>query len=372
MDSGPEQPMTTQSCFRSKTFRGAFLLHLALLGPVWFAGCGKPDDTSTYSKSTSDDVVPVLTIAVSPDGRTIACCNRNGTVTLRDRDTLNPVRTLSFGRRPPVVARFHPRGDSLLVGYYDGSVALWDMKALSAEPVLLGTHDKDVRAAAFSHDGRTAVTGDGAGDLIVWNVDQRLSGYRVLRHQAPIWSLAFSNDDRVIASGGSEGIVRLWDVASGRSPRILAGHQAPIRSLDLSRDGKLLISAGLDSSIRAWDFETGRELWKLNAPGNGVIAAVLSPNADTIAVTTVFSGDVQLWNVASRKLASTIPAHEVMANDVAFTRDGTLVSCGMDGDVHTWLIADEQVENGTRKPAAVSLRDRVPAEFPANRLLAEK
>jgi WD40 repeat protein len=337
---------------RSPQFRRSLLFGAPLLlGSVFLAGCGIQDGASAAAKRKAA-VVPMIAIAVSPDGRTIACCNRDRSLSLRDFSTLKTVRTLTFGNRAPMVVRFHPRGDSLLVGYYDGTVALWDLKSSGSEPAVLGLHDSDIRCAAYSNDGRLAVTGDGVGNIILWHPTAPANGYRIHRHHTAVWSLAFSKNDRQFLSGGSEGGIRVWETASGRSLQAFEGHRGPVRSLAMSPDGKSLVSAGLDSKIRWWDLTDGRELWKVKTRGNGVVSAVLSPDGKSIAAATVFSGDIQVWNVRTRILHSTIPAHETMTTDLKFSADGTLVSCGMDGEVQTWLLpADDQPHDSPRPPA---------------------
>lgn len=339
-----------------------------LLGLVWIAGCGGQDG-KPQGRETGENTVPITSISISPDGRTIACCKRDRTVTLLDRGTLKTVRTLRFGNRVPMVARFQPRGEILLVAYYDGSVALWNVKTAAAEPIILGTHDSDVRSAEFAHDGRTVITGDGGGEIILWNVAERGNGYRVHRHQSAVWCVAFSQDDRRFMSGGSDGMIRVWDSATGRQLRVLSGHTAPVRSLAAGADDTL-VSGSLDSTIRCWNVVDGRELWKVRSPGNGVISTVLSRDGTTIASSTVFSGDIELWNANTRKLTSTIAAHEVMTSDLAFMPDGRLVSSGMDGDIQTWLVPNENRRNVSPRPPAVSLN--LPARStPVSRLAVE-
>ena len=77
-------------------------------------------------------------------------------------------------------------------------------------------HKKQITALAFSSDGRSILSGDGGGHLILWNVTLGLAVKEFSGHLAAVTSIDFSPAGRFVATGSWDNSCRVWDIASGQ------------------------------------------------------------------------------------------------------------------------------------------------------------
>jgi WD40 repeat protein len=345
-------------------FRSLCRLSVLLLGLVAAGGC----QNETGGESAMQNSRPPLNaVAVSPDGRSIACCYRGNPLLIRDAKTLKTIHTLTFGdddRVHPKVARFRPSGQELLVGYVNGTVGIWDLQAPHAKPAILGRHNADVRCAAVSSDGRVAATGDGLGTVLLFDLRTRVRNYRTIHHGSPLWCVAFSADNRHLATAGSSGLIRIWELATGRESRVLNAHRGVVRQLHFTATSGRLLSAGHDGMLRLWNLELGRPIWDVKVDSNGINGFACSPSERTVAVAAIFSGDIELRDLETGRQLSSIPAERLMVNDLAFVSETVVVSAGMDGDAKRWTVPS----NGppaSAEPTVTSRRKSGPLPSPA-------
>ena len=79
-----------------------------------------------------------------------------------------------------------------------------------------GRHDGAVVRAAFSADGRTAVTAGEDSRAIVWNVRRAAAAETLAGHAGQITGLAISRDGRTLYTAALDGKVVIWDLAGDR------------------------------------------------------------------------------------------------------------------------------------------------------------
>jgi WD40 repeat protein len=164
--------------------------------------------------------------------------------------------------------------------------------------------------------------------------------------------------------------------------RVSLGKQAAI-PIALSGDGRWLAAFTFTNSLKIWDL-TGRsptgvlaEPWGFSTSDgqwdwSGAVA--FDPDRQRMAVATT-NGHVQLWNLPSRSLISSIPAHVgaglpgyVSVRGLAFNADGRLLaSIGVDGSVKVWDLDTSQQLHTLSLP---DHPDRVAAFSPDGRILA--
>ncbi|MFZ1551250.1 MAG: hypothetical protein WAV53_07600, partial [Anaerolineae bacterium] len=79
--------------------------------------------------------------------------------------------------------------------------------------------------------------------------------FRLAGHQAPVTAAAFSPDGRFAITGGDTGdpTVRLWDLRTGQTLMTFWGHAAGVRGLSFSADGRHFASAGADGAAQVYD-----------------------------------------------------------------------------------------------------------------------
>ena len=68
---------------------------------------------------------------------------------------------------------------------------------------------------------------------------------------------AFTPDGKRAVSGGADGIARLWDVDTGKELRQFHGHTATILTIAFSADGRRFLTGSHDASMRLWDVDSG-------------------------------------------------------------------------------------------------------------------
>jgi WD40 repeat protein len=156
------------------------------------------------------------------------------------------LRRLEGHQAEPMSVVFSPDGKSALSSGWDHSIRLWDLKSGKELRQFVG-HTETVWWAVFSPDGRRAVSASGtlpgfglpASDCTVriWDVASGKELRRLEGHERAVRSAVFSPDGRRVLSGGQDKTLRLWDVESGKEVRRFEGHTCHVLSVALSPDG---------------------------------------------------------------------------------------------------------------------------------------
>jgi ferric-dicitrate binding protein FerR (iron transport regulator) len=153
-----------------------------------------------------------------------------------------------FGRAESLAVS--PDGTTVAVGYRDGKVRLWDLQTGRLVQVLAG-HTGEVKALAFQPGGPLLASGARDGTVRLWSPTTGAE-VRCLRGPArEVRCLAFAPDGQTLASGHA-GIALLWDVASGQKRSTLKAHKLAITALAYLADGKTLATAGWDRTVKLW------------------------------------------------------------------------------------------------------------------------
>jgi WD40 repeat protein/serine/threonine protein kinase len=263
------------------------------------SGAERPPLPADYSSA-----VQTVSLALAPDGRSLAAGGSNGVVRLWDlaagtrRDPLSASRQATRGgpgwdaltRRPlPVVERsddvralaFAPDGRLLAVVCADGTVQVWDAAAGEVRFLLPGGHE-EAACAAFSPDG-SALAVNRRGDVELWDTATGLLRQTLPRHDEAVLCLAFSPDGALLATGARDRRIKLWDLRSGREAGTLNGHTRPVAALAFAPDGRELASGGWDGTVRLWDLATAQELLTLEGHAGKVHGVAFSADGRTLA-----------------------------------------------------------------------------------------
>jgi serine/threonine-protein kinase len=164
-------------------------------------------------------------IAVSPDGKTLAVGgsgNEGGRTILRDLATGKRVATLTDpGANSPVFSlvvsvAFSPDGKTLATGDSSGSTYLWDLATGTVIATLTDPgRNSSVESVAFSPDGKTLAAGDSEGVTYLWDLATGTVIATVAdpgRH-VTVLSVAFSPGGTMLATGDSNGGAYLWKLS---------------------------------------------------------------------------------------------------------------------------------------------------------------
>jgi RNA polymerase sigma factor (sigma-70 family) len=295
-------------------------------------------------------------LTFSSDSRRVATASWDGAVRLWEAATGKLLRRWEvFG---PVA--FTPDGRTLIRGgWSDGEVRFLDVTTGKVTRQFKA-HPKNVSSLALARDGKLLVTAGGDGFLRLWD----LATGRMIQdfggqQKGHVWGLALSPDGRSLASIHDGKTVRLWDTATGKPVREHE-EQGQIQGIAFSPDGKFVASSfrsaavAEDQFIRLRDAATGIEIRRL--PGNNLRPLehlAFSPDGRTLIVGGQSYKDLYLWEVATGQLRRQFSGHQGHLARLAFSPDGRMMASGSsDGSVLIW---DAAGRRSRLAPAAAPL-----------------
>jgi WD40 repeat protein len=255
------------------------------------------------------------------------------------------------GQRSPVLAvAFSPDGKTLATGGVDNIIRLWDLSSLKTdfveitkEPIVLKGHAAAVQALAFGKDANTLASAGADRSVILWDIKAGTPKVLPAEHTAVVKALAFSDDGKTLASAGADSTLVIWDAVKGAKRQSIKTAYQAIAGLTMSPDGKTLCSAGVEvrsgeehGILRFWNAGDGKEMHKPIAHGAGILAVAFAPDGKTVA-----SGGkdrvIRSFNIETGKETRKWIGHLAYVTALAYARDGSaLVAGDLNQTVKIW------------------------------------
>ncbi len=280
----------------------------------------------------------VLSVAYSPDGKTLATASDDNTARVWDRATGKLLLTLQGHTIIVTSVAYSPGGKTLATASYDNTARVWDVASGKLLLTLTG-HTSGVRSVAYSPDGKTLATASRDRTARVWD---RATGKLLLTlqgHTSSVQSVAYSPDGKTLATASWDYTARVWDAVSGKPQLTLTGHTSWVSSVAYSPDGKTLATASDDKTARVWDRATGKLLLTLTGHTSCVRSVAYSPDGKTLA-TASWDRTARVWDRATGKLLLTLQGHTWFVTSVAYSPGGkTLATASGDHTARVWDVA---------------------------------
>ncbi|KAJ8582306.1 WD40 repeat-like protein [Rhizopogon salebrosus TDB-379] len=275
----------------------------------------------------------------------VVCVSSDGTMRKWDCDKRLPVGEPWEGEGGGVLSlALSPDGKTIACGRMQGSVQLWDMDGKMLESNFRMDH-RGVKSLSWSPSGSHLASGFNDGIILIREAaNGEVEMKPIHSNQDSVWSLAYSPSGDRIASGGMNQTICIWDSNAGE---LLVG---PIKGLGLgvtsvvwSSDSSKLYSAS-DEFARVFDSVSGTLLHDFEHDGL-VNCIALSPTNNLLAC--VGYGVAQLWDAETHQPLSQPLNHDSdreLLCCVSFSRDGQYLACGGDDSkVTLWMVTDSDI-----------------------------
>jgi cytochrome c len=197
---------------------------------------------------------PVVALAVSPDGKTLASASWDHTARLWPLEGGQP-RLIEGHQQNVNGIAFTSDGRALVTAGYDLTLRIWPLAggapAITTLPTPLNT-------VAVAPDGEIVAAG-ADGKVYLLSAAGELKG-DVEAAQTPVIAVAISRDGKLVAAAGIRGSVAVVERATRKLQRTLIGPGLPVWSVAFFPDNRTLLTGGADRMIRRWDAVTGEPI----------------------------------------------------------------------------------------------------------------
>jgi serine/threonine protein kinase/WD40 repeat protein len=219
---------------------------------LWNVATGKP--ITTFADPSSQGA---LSLAFSPDGKTLAVGDRDGATYLWNVATGKLIRAPFVDPNSQGIneVAFSPDGSTLAVSDTNGCTYLWNVATGKRITTLIDPSSQGVDAVAFSLDGKTLATGDDNGHIYLWNA---VTGKRTATFKDPdskgADSVAFNPDGKTLAAGDVNGCTYVWSVATGKLVHapLIDPNSEGINEVLFSPNGKTLATGDENGDVYVW------------------------------------------------------------------------------------------------------------------------
>jgi WD40 repeat protein len=284
----------------------------------------------------------------SPNGRFLLIGNSDGSLILKDTETLQEIHSFQkplvkkphfLFQSPESIAAIAFSSDSkiALSFDYENNIKLWDVatgnKIHSFQVSLLWSENNykmmpgtSTPTIIFPPDGHTILLTDydimkrnGIFHLFDTKTGQKINSF--YRRSDKIKAIKFSPNDQIIWSSNEENTLKVWNIKNGNQTSLFPGKTTNVLSAAISNDGNTILSLSqswqqplwidtpqpfnkqITKTVKLENVKTGHEIFSFDIKGTdlGVISNIVTFSPDT--KTALFKSDkaFQVWNVETGK-----------------------------------------------------------------------
>jgi WD40 repeat protein len=303
---------------------------------VWDVAKGEPLGRPLGEGLVEGHDGSIRAVAFRPDGKRLLTGGADRRAVLWELgDRPFPIRAFQSSVGPVSVLAVGPAsGGSVLAGSADRGATWWSV----AEGTAAGVegHEGAVTGAAFSRDGKQAVTGSLDGRVHLWDVARRSSKpLQMPEVRFEVLAVALRGDGGAVLAGGRDGRILLWETGADTPPRVLGRHDGAVNAVAFSEDGKRAFSASNDRTAIAWDIADGKCLTRFEEHRWEVRTLALSRDGRRL-VTGDADGQVVLWDAVAGNKVRTLSRQPARVNAVALSGDGRWILVGSAQTASLW------------------------------------
>ena len=298
---------------------------------------------------------PLISLAVSKDGKWLATGDNDGHLKLWNLVTGNHMQLLSRGFEPTVA--FSP--DSRYLASGDRStISIWETTTGAMSHTFSG-HPGYITSLTFSHDGRWLAAGFGGSEVMLSSLWDLHSWTEVstMPQSAGVTAVAFNFDDSLLASASSHDI-KLWAVPSGSSAGTVEGCLA----VAFSPDKQLLASGNARcpefSAIFGSEWiaayvrdntlvisDAAGEARRVSTRMYSVASLSFSADGKLLAMTGSGAPFIEVIDARTGREIAVLSDHSDWVSGADFQSQNHLISASWDGSIRVWnLSADKEME----------------------------
>jgi WD40 repeat protein len=217
------------------------------------------------------------------------------------------------------------------------TLKLWELTRPTTPFRQLDGEQQGTTCVARAPDGTTLVTGNSAGTVYLWNLETRRKVATLFRSskENAISALAFSPNGERLYVGNAAGEVAVLsatapDQPAGKVKRLGAG-PAKVVAIIVAAKEPHVVTLHANNELRWWPEGEGK-----TAAGDTTSAA-FTPDGNTL-LTGNTTGEVRVWNVATRQPADPLPLHQEQITAVAAATEQLIATGTADGVVKVWKL----------------------------------
>lgn len=226
-----------------------------------------------HGDSTSQQQAAVWTMAVHPDGKSVATGGADkivkfwrfdivdeeipGTRRTTQRLKLTPTRQLKLSDDILSLC-FCPDAKYLAISTLSNIVQIFFVDSLKLFLQLYG-HKLPVLSMSISSDSKVIATSSADKNIRIWGLDFGDCHKAFFAHEDSVMCVSFiphpveGDEKYILFSASKDGVVKTWDTQKFEQIQRLEGHRGEIWAMAVSRTGEMCVTASHDRSLRVWE-----------------------------------------------------------------------------------------------------------------------
>ena len=336
-----------------------------------FVSCGSDRTLRSWSiwgteRAKVDLDTEVLTLALSPDGKTLLAGTESGTIYVYEPESLREIKKIIHHRSPVVSLHFSSDNALVISSEKDRKTVVWDAKKF--EPLFtLEGHRRTVTGSTVLQDGNHIITAGEEGIIRVWKRHGRkeikklklgssviqngslsksgwiaaVTGSRTLKNisitgekgaeirtDVPIFDVDIDPSGSYVVSGGWNREVDIFDIKTGKKEFVLKGNKNAVSGVKFLSSGQHIVTGGKDGSVRLYNINEEKAEAVFNLNRGSITKMALSGNDKMVAVADD-EGIINIISIPSmNKIKTIVPSEKTIILSLSFSTDNKEIFAG--------------------------------------------